>query len=546
MLSWRQHSQPSRKEPLSVAALFKTPHAEKPQKRPSPALLRRSAQGVLMLAWLPVGRYAAEAPLAQNAATALPVLAFLGGALLVAWVLGALRIVSIRKSPQTNQAAHLAPSWASAILALGGLLAHLAGNGLALTGLSLGMAGGAAAAQAAAWLTAYDQLNAKEEALSVLAATFVPSALMACCLLFPPFMAHIMAIAGTLGFALLERRTAALEDPHREPDATIKDSKLFRIGATHLLRRYIAAFLLLGIVAGFMLTLFTMGLSTPPNPGTEAFAPLGSVILGGLLALGYARNHEPDFLLTFALSMLVAVVAFFPFYPGTRFNQHLALSVGFIWVVVLYGSFLLVTYEINRICVTTSKTPSIAGLVAVLGGTLLGALAMLLALCSPWFHNAPAGSYPRIMFVTACGAAAILITYVCTNVLLNRDIVRNVRLLARGTFSSTLRLPTDFETPEDDPGKTQYAAARPQSPFTIETRCRDIALQAGLTPREYDVLVILAHGNTMARVQQDLVISEGTAITHRRNLYRKLGVSSKQQLIDYVNGTSSEDAHGEA
>ena len=46
-------------------------------------------------------------------------------------------------------------------------------------------------------------------------------------------------------------------------------------------------------------------------------------------------------------------------------------------------------------------------------------------------------------------------------------------------------------------------------------------------PREYDVLVILAHGNSMARVQRNLVISEGTAITHRRNLYRKLGVAFK-------------------
>lgn len=50
------------------------------------------------------------------------------------------------------------------------------------------------------------------------------------------------------------------------------------------------------------------------------------------------------------------------------------------------------------------------------------------------------------------------------------------------------------------------------------------------------MLVILAHGNSMARVQRDLVISEGTAITHRRNLYRKLGVASKQGLIDYVSG----------
>ena len=46
---------------------------------------------------------------------------------------------------------------------------------------------------------------------------------------------------------------------------------------------------------------------------------------------------------------------------------------------------------------------------------------------------------------------------------------------------------------------------------------------------------MLAHGNSLARVQSDLVISEGTAITHRR----KLDVHSKQELLDFVlNGDS--------
>ena len=50
---------------------------------------------------------------------------------------------------------------------------------------------------------------------------------------------------------------------------------------------------------------------------------------------------------------------------------------------------------------------------------------------------------------------------------------------------------------------------------------------------------MLAHGNSLARVQSDLVISEGTAITHRRNIYRKLDVHSKQELLDFVlNGDS--------
>ena len=40
-----------------------------------------------------------------------------------------------------------------------------------------------------------------------------------------------------------------------------------------------------------------------------------------------------------------------------------------------------------------------------------------------------------------------------------------------------------------------------------------------------------------ARVQEELAISEGTAITHRCNIYRKLDVRSKQELIDFVAGS---------
>ena len=56
----------------------------------------------------------------------------------------------------------------------------------------------------------------------------------------------------------------------------------------------------------------------------------------------------------------------------------------------------------------------------------------------------------------------------------------------------------------------------------------------GLTGRESDVLSILARGHGLSRVQDELFISEGTAITHRRHIYQKLNVHSKSELIDLV------------
>ena len=49
----------------------------------------------------------------------------------------------------------------------------------------------------------------------------------------------------------------------------------------------------------------------------------------------------------------------------------------------------------------------------------------------------------------------------------------------------------------------------------------------GLTPREAEVLALVAVGHTNRRIGEDLYISEKTASVHVSNLLRKLGVTSR-------------------
>lgn len=56
----------------------------------------------------------------------------------------------------------------------------------------------------------------------------------------------------------------------------------------------------------------------------------------------------------------------------------------------------------------------------------------------------------------------------------------------------------------------------------------------GLTNREAEVAVLLAEGRNIPFIQKELVISKGTAQTHSRNIYRKLGIHHRQELIDLV------------
>ena len=76
------------------------------------------------------------------------------------------------------------------------------------------------------------------------------------------------------------------------------------------------------------------------------------------------------------------------------------------------------------------------------------------------------------------------------------------------------------------------AAVEP--PPDVEAVCARMGQAKGLSARESEVLVELAHGHSSGYIAQSLCISANTARTHMRNIYRKLGVESREQLIDLV------------
>jgi DNA-binding CsgD family transcriptional regulator len=61
-----------------------------------------------------------------------------------------------------------------------------------------------------------------------------------------------------------------------------------------------------------------------------------------------------------------------------------------------------------------------------------------------------------------------------------------------------------------------------------------IADERSLTPREKEVFALLAQGQSAKKIQETLHISISTANAHRYHIYDKLGVTSKQELINHV------------
>lgn len=82
-------------------------------------------------------------------------------------------------------------------------------------------------------------------------------------------------------------------------------------------------------------------------------------------------------------------------------------------------------------------------------------------------------------------------------------------------------------TPAEPPaGKTAASA--------LDAACDRLAARGCLSPREADVLRLLARGRTTTRIQDELHISMNTVNTHVRHVFQKLGVHSRQELLDLV------------
>lgn len=76
--------------------------------------------------------------------------------------------------------------------------------------------------------------------------------------------------------------------------------------------------------------------------------------------------------------------------------------------------------------------------------------------------------------------------------------------------------------------------------FRFKHTCRELCDEYDLSARELDVFILLARGYSAARIQQELYIAAGTVNYHTRNIYAKLGVHSKQEVIELVEGKLAE------
>lgn len=73
-----------------------------------------------------------------------------------------------------------------------------------------------------------------------------------------------------------------------------------------------------------------------------------------------------------------------------------------------------------------------------------------------------------------------------------------------------------------------------EAPTELLAYCQELALIHGLTPREAEILGLIAMGRSAKYIADELLISLNTTRTHVKHVYEKLNIHSKQELIDLV------------
>lgn len=110
------------------------------------------------------------------------------------------------------------------------------------------------------------------------------------------------------------------------------------------------------------------------------------------------------------------------------------------------------------------------------------------------------------------------------------------RALGAGALGFIVKERADSELPD-----AVRAAARGEQYVSERTGTRLSALQRSLsddrlTPREVEVLRLIALGHTSVEIARKLRLSPRTVETHRAHVYRKLGLSTRAELVRYALG----------
>ena len=128
-------------------------------------------------------------------------------------------------------------------------------------------------------------------------------------------------------------------------------------------------------------------------------------------------------------------------------------------------------------------------------------------------------------------------TVLLTAAISDDDVVEAVRLGARGVVMKEASPETLLECVRRVHGGEQWIDRETMTRAFGQVMQRETAMREAsriLTPREIEIVRMIAHGLRNRVIAERLSISEGTVKIHLHNVYEKLGIDGRLELMLYA------------
>lgn len=271
---------------------------------------------------------------------------------------------------------------------------------------------------------------------------------------------------------------------------------------------------------GMVISSFAMGVQPVFLFGNAIDAQRVGMLVGcvALLPLAYMRNKQPIYTFIYQVYLPVAAAAALVLCVllATDFARDVALAGVYAFYCMVSG-------------VAVAATCAIANAREFSRGFVFAAL--IGSFCASGLLGIFLGA--RIQSLAASnGMVLVILTalYGCGMLLVG--CIKSWRLIAHPSGSSQM------EACDGGSG----SGVRPE---TFEDRLARVASEASLSPRETQIVGYVGRGHSSVYVAKTLLISESTVYSHVRNVYRKLGVSSREELIQLLNAPASSEANAQ-
>lgn len=345
-----------------------------------------------------------------------------------------------------------------------------------------------------------------------------------------PAQLVIVAVLPVASSALLMRELACAGaergEDGPEPDDACADEARDPSDYVGMLVKFSASSLVFGCCISMMQSLY---ISYEAPFGAETYSvftfPLAAVLVScvmlGILLL--SKRLDLAFSYKTVLIFTAAGCLLAPFFEVNEFLNHF---LAYAFVQTGYFCFEIISWVMLADMSLRFAVPPLRaygfGRCAVSGGVLSGSLLSSFLASSVEFTW-------QIRFAVSCLMVfAVVVTYTLT--LTEHDIARVHR-------HSMRRRGRRDDGPFADPSRRDEALSQPDpqiAALSLEDRVDIVAEREGVSGRTREVMLLLAQGRSAARIEQELYISRGTVNTYSHRLYQKLGIHSRQELLDLI------------